>query len=301
MVGAAVENGALIAPVTGTTRLMGILGDPIAQAKTPEAINRIFTGAAANILCVPIHVSAADLSALWPGLKAAQNLIGFGVTLPHKQAAASLCDRLEPLAAALGSANVVRREKDGSFCGYQFDGKGFLRGLTAQGHEVRGREVLLIGAGGAAIAITHALAEAGAANLRILNRTKEKAETLARTVNALLGKEICQAEEAAASGAGAGAAFGAGDLSQPLDPSALIVNATSLGLKVTDALPLDPALIGPGMLVADAIAQPEITPLLHAATSRGAKVHSGLHMIHGQVGLIAEHLAMAGYGKGGGA
>lgn len=265
-------------PITGTTRLMAMIGDPIAQAKTPSAINPLFAALGQEVNCVPMRVSAADLPQFWAGLKSCQNLIGMGVTLPHKQAAAELCDRLDPLAAALGVANVVRREADGALCGYQFDGRGFLRGLLGQGHQVKGREVTMLGAGGAAVAIAHALAEAGAAKITILNRTLSKATALADLVNGLIGKEICHS---------------AAEL-PPLASTGIVVNATSLGLHPNDPLPMDAALLAPGMLVAEVIASPEITPLLAAAQGRGADIHSGLHMIHGQVGLIAEHLASAG-------
>lgn len=112
--------------IGGTTRLMGVIGDPIVQARTPGAINPIFAAMGADIVCVPLHVPAADLATCWAGLKAMPNLVGFGITLPHKQAALALCDSLDPLAERVGAVNLVRREADGSFRGYQFDGAGFL-------------------------------------------------------------------------------------------------------------------------------------------------------------------------------
>src|SRR5690606_25621841 len=138
--------------------------------------------------------------------------------------------RLDPLAAALGVANLVRREADGAFCGYQFDGRGFLRGLAAQGHVVAGRQVLLLGAGGAAVAIAHALAEAGAAQIAITNRTPQKAHGLADLVNGLIGKTICLA---------------APERPAELAKTAIVVNATSLGLRPDDALPIDPDCLTP--------------------------------------------------------
>lgn len=258
--------------IRGTTRLMGVIGDPIAQAKTPAAINPIFAARGADIACVPLHVPASDLSTVWAGLKAMPNLVGFGITLPHKQTAIDLCDSLDPVAARVGAANVVRRERDGSFRGYQFDGKGFVSGLVAKGIAIKGREVLMIGAGGAAVAIAFALVEAGAASITVSNRTMDKAEVLAATVNADFGHSIAKASQA-----------------QP-EAGMLVVNATSLGLNEKDAMPLDPDLLHPGMTLAEVIAQPEITPLLALANAKGIEIHSGIHMIRGQVGLIADHL-----------
>lgn len=252
---------------------MGVIGDPIAQAMTPSAINPIFASLGANIVCVPLHVRAEKLEDAWAGLRTIESLVGFGITLPHKQAALALCDSLDPLASRVGAVNVVRRERDGAFRGYQFDGKGFVRGLKREGHVIAGRDCLMVGAGGAAIAIAFALAEEGAASLVIANRTASKAEELAETVNR-----------------DAGRSFARNGAPSPR-PGQLVINATSLGLAPTDPLPLPAETIDETMLVAEVIAKPEITQLLEAAAARGARTHSGIHMIRGQVDLIAAHLA----------
>jgi len=259
--------------VNGSSLVMGVIGDPIAQVMTPPAINPIFASLGANIVCVPLHVRADRLDAAWQGLLATENLIGLGITLPHKRAVLALCDSLDPLAERVGAVNVVRRERDGSFRGYQFDGKGLVRGLKHEGHEVAGRDCLMIGAGGAAIAIAFALAEAGAASLTIANRTASKAEELAEAVNRNLGRRFASAGEA-----------------RPR-PKQIVINATSLGMTPADPLPVPAQAIDETMLVAEVVAKPQITPLLEAAEARGARIHSGIHMIHGQVDLIAAHLA----------
>ena len=258
--------------IRGSTRLMGMIGDPIAQAKTPKAINPIFAARGADVVCVPLQIPASSLAEAWRGLKAMPNLVAFGVTLPHKQSILDLCDSLDPVAARVGAVNVVRRERDGTLRGFQFDGKGFVRGLEANDVAITRRDVLLIGAGGAAVAIAFALIEAGAASITIFNRSRDKAEALAHTINGDFGRTIAQA-----------------GAPQPC-AGALVVNATSLGLKATDALPLDPELLLPGMTFADVIAEPETTPLLAEARSRGVVSISGIHMIEGQVGLIADHI-----------
>ena len=266
----------MVAPalaVNGSTKIMGVIGDPIAQVMTPTTINPIFAARGANIVCVPLHISARELDTAWAGLKALRNLIGFGITLPHKQAALALCDSLDPLAKRVGAVNLVRREADGAFRGYQFDGKGFVRGLKAQGHTLSGSHCLMVGAGGAAIAIAFALAEEGAASLTIANRTRTKAEELADAVNRAMGRSFARAGDP-----------------RPT-PGEIIINATSLGLSVSDPLPIDASLVDETMLVAEVIAKPEVTPLLKAARARGARVHSGIHMIRGQVDLIAAHMA----------
>ena len=266
----------LPATIDGSTKIMGVIGDPIAQVMTPTAINPIFAARGANIVCVPLHIGAQELETAWAGLKALRNLIGFGITLPHKQAALPLCDSLDPLAERVGAVNLVRRETDGSFKGYQFDGKGFVRGLKRQGHTVTGRHCLMIGAGGAAIAIAFALAEEGAASLIIANRTRQKAEELAEAVNRVAGRSFARAEKSGQTHTASGL---------------IVINATSLGLSASDPQPFDAGLIDETMLIAEVIAKPEVTHLLEAARRRGAQLHSGIHMIHGQIDLIAAHMA----------
>ena len=266
----------MVTAINGNFRLMGVIGDPIKQARTPDNINPIFAARGAAMVCIPLNIPAAHLATAWAGLKAMKNLAGFGVTLPHKQSALALCDSLDPLAERVGAVNVVRREAGGGFRGYQFDGLGFVNGLRTEGHDPAGREALMVGAGGAAMAIAFALVEAGVTRLSIANRTMEKARDIADQVNRVTGSEIVVAERA-----------------EP-KPGQLLVNATSLGLNPDDALPFDPALIDDTMTVAEVIAKPEETRLLALARDRGANVHSGIHMIRGQAQLIADHLIAAG-------
>lgn len=258
--------------VTGATRLMVVIGDPIIQARTPAVINPIFAARDADIVCLPLHIRAEDLAAAWAGLKAMQNVVGIGVTLPHKVAVLDLCDRLDPLAETVGACNIVRREPDGALRGYQYDGAGFVTGLTNRGVTLEGRDCLMLGAGGAATGIAYALLKAGVSRLTVANRTVANAEILVAKMNDLFG--------------GNRAHTGA-----PIPRAGqLIVNATSLGLRATDQLPLPTDRLEPGMEVAEVIAQPEFTPLLEAARARGLAVYSGMEMIHGQATAIADLL-----------
>lgn len=258
--------------IRGTTRLIGIIGDPIAQAKSPAAVNPLFAARGADIVSVPLHVPAKDLTTIWTGLRAMPNLVGFGITLPHKQTAIVLCDSLDPVAARVGAVNFVRRERDGSFRGYQFDGKGFVRGLRSKSITIEGRDALIVGAGGASVAIAFALVEAGAKSITVSNRNVDKAEALADAVNADFGRKVAKA-------------------GRPEPKSAeIVINATSLGLHDTDALPLNPDLLQPGMTFAEVIAQPETTRLLALAAAKGVETHSGMHMITGQADLTVDHI-----------
>ena len=261
--------------IGGRTRLMGLIGDPIDQVKTPQKINPIFRRKGADIACIPIHVAQADLTAVWAGLKAMRNLVGFGVTLPHKAAALALCDSLDPLAASVGAVNVVCRQADGGFRGLQLDGLGFVTGLESRGHRVAGRDCHVFGAGGAAAAIAFALVDAGAAVVLISNRTRSRAATVVSRVNAAHGAAV--------------ATLGDG---VPADGQ-IIINATSLGMDPGDPLIVDAQAITPSMLVAEVVAKVDETRLLQEAARRGAQTHSGVFMVENQVGLIAERMIAA--------
>jgi shikimate dehydrogenase len=258
--------------ISGHTKLFGIIGDPITQIKTPELINPLFKELGREIVAVPFHVTADTLESVWDGLRRIENVVGFGVTVPHKQTVVRLCDRLEPVATRVGAVNCVRRESNGAMVGALFDGIGFVEGLRAQGHGIAGCRVLILGAGGAAAAIAFALAEAGAKRLTIANRTASRAQALAERVNGYLGQSIAIVGAPRPNG------------------HDIIINATALGLQPNDPLPIDPELLGPGTLVAEVIAQPAVTALLAAAKRRGCSVQAGHHMLQQQIALIANYV-----------
>ena len=255
-------------PVTGRTRLFGIVADPIAHVRTPEAVNAHLAQQGIDGILVPFHVAPADLPGFFATARGLRNLAGFVITVPHKTAAMELVDRLEAPGRMVGAINTVRREPDGRLTGTMFDGVGFVEGLKAEGLDPRGRRVCMAGAGGAANAIAFALAAAGVARLTIANRTRAKAEALAERVSASFpGVDV-----------GAGPAVATGQ--------DMIVNATSLGLAPGDALPFDVSTLTRGAVVAEIIMKPERTPLLAEAEARGCRTHYGRHMLDHQVRLM---------------
>ncbi|SDN03696.1 shikimate dehydrogenase [Ensifer sp. YR511] len=258
--------------ITGKTRVVVHLAYPAKHLRTPEFFNPLVARLGHDAVLIPWEVSPSALPDAWAGLRKVENLAGVIVTVPHKQAVAQLCDELEGTAAALGVANVARRLPDGRFAGRMFDGDGFVRGLLNAGHPVEGKRVLLLGAGGAATGIAHGLLAAGAADLAIYNRSNDKAEALVTALVRLYpGRRI-------RTGPADGAGFD------------IIVNGTALGLRTEDPLPLDPSSLGPGSVVAEVVMNPDVTPLLLAAQMRGLTIHRGVHMITGQVQLLADFL-----------
>lgn len=255
--------------VTGATRIVGIVADPIAHVRTPEVMNARFAEQGVDAVVVPMHVSAEGLQSAWRGLRELRNLSGLIVTVPHKTQVPALCDELGENARLVGAANAIYRRADGSMLGEMFDGLGFVEGLRREGRDPAGQDVLLIGAGGAASAIAFALAQAGVARLAVANRSRDKAQRLVEQLT--LAFPQVQAEVGEASGAG----------------HDLVINGTSLGLGPQDPLPLDPETLDPTTTVAEVIMRPARTRLLEAAAARGCPTHEGLHMLQAQLDLLA--------------
>lgn len=261
-------------PLTGATRVYGIIADPIDHVKTPQGLNGLMRARGIDGVLVPMHVAPDRLAGFLGGVRGWRNFGGFIATVPHKSAVVELCDEVTPRARAIGAANAIRREADGRLVGDMLDGDGFIAGLRAAGVETRGLAVFLAGAGGAANAIAFALAEAGIARLTIHNRTAMRAQELAaRLAKAHPALPVV--------------------LGTP-DPAGheLVVNATSLGLRPGDALPLDADRLETGMIVADIIMQPETPPLLARAEQKGCQVQRGLPMLTGQLDAMARFLGM---------
>ncbi|MCW5892987.1 MAG: shikimate dehydrogenase [bacterium] len=256
--------------ITGTTRVLAILGDPIAHARAPRLVNDALAARGDDAVMVPIQVAADGLARVVDGLRAMQSFAGGVVTMPHKEAIVALLDDVSAEARQVGACNTIRRTADGRLVGTMFDGEGFVAGLAASGHAVRGRRVFLCGAGGAAAAIAFAMGRHGATRLTLYNRTTARAAALADHVRA--------AWPALAVALGGP------------DPSGhdLVVNATALGMRPGDAaLPCDVSGMTPGTLAADVVIR-QPTAFLAAAAARGAVVVGGEPMLVAQIGLIVD-------------
>ena len=258
---------------SGKSHLWAILAHPVAHVRAPEFMNPLIEREGSDAFLVPFHVLPEDLEAVAGELVRVRNLKGLIVTIPHKAAMARFCHELGPNGRRTGTVNTVRIEEGGRLVGEMFDGLGLVAACRAHGIEPRGRAVLLLGAGGAGRAIAFALAEAGAARLTIANRTPEKASSLAR--------EVRDALPGCAATAGPADAIG----------HEIVIQATSLGLKPEDALPMDPAILSSDMQLFDIIAVRD-TGLMQAARERGLiTVVGGRPMIEHQAKAQIEFLA----------
>ena len=254
--------------ISGTTRLLGIVGDPIAQVGSPLVFNARLAAAGADAVLVPLHVPAACFEQAMPGLMRLRNLDGLLVTIPFKQRALALADTLGPVAAQVGAANALRREADGRWTAEMFDGEGLLRALAGLGVASEGESVLLLGAGGAGRAIAISLARAGAARIGICDLDRARAAALAERVRAACPR--CAASEVAPRADGYG----------------FVIHATPVGMAPGDGLPAPLGSLERVTAVIDIVPKPAITPLMAAAAAAGCRVAGGQAMIEGQAEAV---------------
>jgi shikimate dehydrogenase len=250
--------------IDGTTRVYAVVGDPVSAVRSPEWFNSLFEKNGVNAVLIPLQVGREDLATAFAGLKTMRNLDGLVVTMPHKAPMCELLDELGPAARTVEAVNAARREPDGRWVGEMFDGRGCVRGLRDQGHEVERRSVFLLGTGAAGSAVAFALAEAGVRQLVIDDvdasrcaRVAQRVQKAFRAVDVQTGK------------------FSGGEYD-------VVINATPLGMKSEDPLPFDPVGLPASTLVVDVITKPIITPMLERARESGHRVHGGNHMHAGQ-------------------
>ena len=268
------SDGPVPLQITGRSKIMFILGDPVAHIRGTAFFNAHFSERGLDVAAVPLHVAPADLASVIAVIRKLRNLAGFGVTIPHKIEVLKHLDGMTERAAQVGAANFVRRAADGRLAGDNVDGIGFTAGLARNGIAVEGRHVLQIGAGGAGRAIAFALAEAGVAEILLANRTQEKAQHLADAIEAAYPRCRCIAGAAEVAGAD------------------LVVNTTSVGLHEDDPVPVDIAGLPAAAAVADIIMSPDMTPLLREAEQRGHRIMRGKEMLIDQLRLATAFLAI---------
>ena len=259
--------------ITGRTRIYGILADPIYHVKTPQVMAEVFRRHGLDAVLIPFHVKPERLATLVQGLSAMENFGGFIATVPHKPSMLEICDEITDEARHIGAVNCVRRDADGRMIGTMLDGIGFvvaLREVTS--FDPAGKAAYVAGAGGAACAIAFALADAGASRLTIANRSLDKAQALVDRL-----RKVHPSLELSTDARSVG-------------EHDLVVNGTSLGMKPEDARPLDFSLLSLDQVVADAIMDPVMTPLLSAAEAQGCRIQRGLPMLQCQIELMARHM-----------
>jgi len=252
--------------ISGNTKVVAIFGHPVTHSLSPAMHNAAFRHMELDFCYIALDVHPSDLRAAVEGVRA-MGFAGLNITVPHKEAIMPMLDKVDPEASFIGAVNTVVNS-NGRLVGYNTDGRGFMRSLEEESVEVKGKRVLLVGAGGAARAVSWYLAESGS-DLFIYNRTPEKAAFLVNDL-AINFRNVSHAEGL-----------------DELGDSDIVINSTSLGLKSDDSMPFDPSGLKAGAVVVDLIYQD--TPLIQAARQRGNKTVNGLGMLLWQ-GVLASEL-----------
>jgi shikimate dehydrogenase len=249
--------------ISGTTRGAGVIGQPVRHSLSPTVFNAAFAASGLDWAYLAFEVPEGAAGLAMAGMRAL-GLEGLSVTMPHKSAVMDALDELSADAAELGAVNCVVR-RGSTLVGHNTDGPGFLDALRVdEGIDVAGRRFAVVGAGGAARAVTRSLGAAGAADVLVVNRSPAPAEQAALLAGAV-GR------------VGTAAEIGQADV---------VVNATPLGMGIVvstdgsqEPLPLDPGLLGSGQVLVDLIYHPTLTPLAQAAGERGIRTVNGLGML----------------------
>ena len=246
--------------------LAGVMGWPIMHSRSPMIHNHLMaqhglTGAYVPLAIRPVHLPAA-LRGLPP-----LGFSGCNITIPHKEQTFTIVDSVDPVARRIGAISCVIVQTDGSLFGTNNDAFGFVENVLERhpGWKADAGPVVVIGSGGGARAVAYALAERGAPEIRVVNRTLPRAEALARE----FGPPV--------------AAFSWDERHLALKGAAMLVNTTSQGMSGQPALDLSLDTLPISALVADIVYVPLETPLLAAAKKRGNPTVDGLGMLLHQV------------------
>lgn len=259
--------------IDSTTRLYGLLGNPVTDTKSPWLHNHIFEACGIPGVYLAFSLEPEELSPAVMGLKALK-VKGLSITIPYKSQIIPLLDSIDPMAEALGAVNTIVSEGS-RWRGYNTDGTGLLAVLKRHIPELETQRVLIIGAGGAARGICGALILGGVTAVGIWNRSPERAYQLVSELGSLAqeGQEL--------SYLGTETEFAAYDL---------VINTTSVGMApAADATPIAISALKKGAAVCDIVYKPHETRLLKEAQAAGHRIIHGIEMLIEQ-GLQAQQL-----------
>lgn len=260
-----------MAALSGATRVHFIVGDPIAQVKSPAGVSRAFAQRGHDAVCLPAHVHSADLSAWLQGVSLGRNVDGVIATVPHKFACHGLCATHTERARFVGAVNTLRRAADGRWHGDMLDGLGFVQALRERSCAPQGRRALLVGAGGAGSAIGWALMEAGVVELAVHDSDTARRDALLQRLAALKRARVTVGSD---------------------DPTGfdIAVNATPAGMQASDPMPLKVQRLDASTVVGCVITAPAVTPLIAAARALGCTTITGIDMFDRVRDLMVDFL-----------
>lgn len=245
--------------LTGATRLNVIVGDPIAQVRSPGGVTQAFIDRGHDGILAPVQVATSDLAAFVDAATRLKNLDGIIVTVPHKFACYGHCASATDRAEFIGAVNIMRRRPDGRWHGEMVDGLGFVGAAVSKGVDPAGKRALLVGAGGAGSAIALALIDAGVRELAIHDEDSARRDALIERLNRR----------------GKGRAIAGSN-----DPSGfdMVCNATPAGMRDGDPLPVDISRLSPSSYCGCVITKPSVSPFVAAARAKGCVTGTGREM-----------------------
>ncbi|SAK75691.1 shikimate 5-dehydrogenase [Caballeronia hypogeia] len=256
--------------ITGKTGVFFMVADPIEQVRTPEIFNKVLPLAGDDAVMVPLQVAPQNLEATIRSLFSSATTRGMVLSIPHKTAAASIVDRCSKGAQVANAVNAIRRNEAGELEGELFDGLGFVKSMERYAMDYRGKSVFLVGAGGAASAIAAALSEGAVSKIGLYDPETSKARQLAQSIQKQYGVPV--------------------SVKDSNDPAGfeVVINASPLGLKANDPLPVPTDRLEPGAQVCDILMKNQPTPLLRAAMNQGMTVLPGFDMLILQTPLFLD-------------
>ena len=251
--------------ISGKTRVCGVIGDPIEHTLSPIMHNAAFEALQIDYVFLALKVKPEEIENAIKGMLAL-SIHGLNVTMPHKNAVIKYLNEVDPTGKAIASVNTILN-KDGRLLGFNTDGVGALNALQQNGVKLRGKKVLLLGAGGAAKAIAYTLSQE-AEELVILNRSPKPALELADLLKQKFKKKV-KADELTPD-----------SVKTNLADADVLINATSVGMKPNDnQTPVAPKWLKPDLAVMDIVYNPIETKLAKDAKAAGAKVVGGVEML----------------------
>lgn len=261
--------------IDGKTKLIAHVGYPTETFKSPMIYNPWFESRGINAAVIPIGCKAEDYDSFLKLAFRLTNVHGALITMPHKVRTLELVDEASVSAQIAGACNGVRIDERGMMIGDMFDGEGFVRGLARNGRRAAGATVLVAGCGGVGSAIAASLAKVGASRLALY-------DAFADSMSSLAGRLKTHHPELDV-------------VTGSADPAGydIVVNATPLGMKKDDPLPMDVTRISPSTFVGEVVMKEEITPFLAAVRAKGCDYQVGTDMLFEQ---IPAYLEFFGFG-----
>lgn len=262
--------------IDANTKIAGLIGWPLDHTLSPAMHNAAYESLGLDWVYLPLPIrEGQDLVRVTAALRALP-CVGFNVTMPYKRVMLNVCDEVATAAQLAGAVNTVH-VVDGRLIGYNTDGRGLMESLKEEAAiDPVGKRAVILGAGGAAGAALVGMVLERTADVTIAARRTDVAEDMIDNLAGRLRDTVVRAVEI-------------GDAArEAVEAADLIVNATPLGMKPDDPLPVPREWLQPGQIVADMVYRPAVTALMEAAVARGATAVGGLGMLVAQGAIAIE-------------